>query len=238
MHSKYLSLLMVLAVVPLVMGSQPKTEAEFVAEFREAITSRDPAHLDALTYQVGMSDDDKAMARRVQTMMLNNPAAIEGVELKPLPSDIQTVAIIRGRKIEMTNPPVGIIEASYNQEISGMQASATPYTIVDGVYYIVGSKSTDLGWQGPPDKNIGFMVMGNGQEALKIKVQWNASGVTQTRDFKEPSSTFWGQHIDSITVTSDSDDSDVTLTVLDSGESIYTSAPLKGKGTIEYKKES
>ena len=219
-------------------AAQPKTDSEFVSAVRQAITSKDADKIDALTYQVGMTEGDKATAKRVQEMLIGKPTSIQEIALEPLPPNMQTSVIMRGKRIEMTNPPVGIIKISYDPNSSGSQSSSIPYTVVDGLFYLTGSKTTDLDWNGPTDINIGFMVIGVGQDNVKIEVTWNASGVTQTQEFNEPSTTFWGQHIDSMTVTSDSDDTSVKLQVLEAGETIYTSEQLKGKGTIQYTNES
>ena len=45
-----------------------------------------------------------------------------------------------------------------------------------------------------------------------------------------------GQYFDSIKVTSEEDEVDAVLTVAEGGKEIYKSQPLKGKGTIEYKR--
>ena len=47
---------------------------------------------------------------------------------------------------------------------------------------------------------------------------------------------FTGQYIREVTVKSDSDDTNVTLELLDDEKPYYDSAPLKGKGEIDYKK--
>lgn len=238
MKSASQTISIVLALSTIAFGNPPKTEADFVSQFRTAISSKNAAGIAALTYREGMSEKDLAMAERVTQMMMNNDSEIEDVIVSPLPKDFQTVVIIRGKKVEMTSPPTGVIEIKYKKELTGVQATSTPYAIIDNTYYLVGPKSSDLGWKGPPDKNIGFMVMGQGQSNAKILVQWNASGVPQTLEFSEPSSTFWGQHIDSVTVTSDSVDADLTITILEEGKPIHTTEPLKGKGKLEYKRKS
>ncbi len=231
------ALFFLLTAASVTVGAPPTTEEEFISQVRGALSSKDSAALEALTYRDGMSEQDMAMSARGQKMMLENPSEIAEVVLKPLPKDFQAVAIMRGRKVEMTGPPVGVVEVTYKDGSSGAQASSTPYTVINNSYFLVGAKSSDLGWTGPMDKNIGFMVMGQGTDNVKIQVLWNASGVTQTREFFEPSSTFWGQHIDSVTIISDSDGVDVTMTVLEDGQTIHTSEPLKGKGTLQYKRE-
>jgi len=213
------------------------TPEGFTAAFRAALEQKDAAALEFMIYQVGMSDSDKAQARRVQEMVLANPAEIDQIALAPLPADFQHTIIMRGFKFEPTHPPVGMIDVKFKPGPNGVTASSSAYTIVDGKFYLVGSKRTDLGWKGPPDKNIGFMVLGNRQDDVQIRVKWNASGIDQERNFDEPSSTFIGQYIESVVVTSEHEDTDVTITVQDEGTSIFTSVPLRGRGTVEYRKE-
>ncbi|MDX2079268.1 MAG: hypothetical protein SFU53_00645 [Terrimicrobiaceae bacterium] len=51
-------------------------------------------------------------------------------------------------------------------------------------------------------------------------MKWNASGVDQSRDFSHSSTTFWGQQIDPVKVTSDSDKTDVVLVILENDQRI------------------
>lgn len=229
--------ILLLAITQFALGDAPKTEEELIAQFRDAISSKDPAKIDELTYRDGMSEQDKAMSARANKMLIEMAGEIEDVFLKPLPGDFQTVVIMHGKKTEMTAAPKGIVHIKYKSGPTGVPESATPYTIVDNTYFIVGPKSSDLGWQGPPDKNIGFMVVGQGQDNVRIVVEWNASGVPQTKEFSEPSSTFWGQYIESVTVQSDSDDADISITIIEGGETIHQSESLKGKGRLEYKRK-
>lgn len=230
-------LLLSIALTHFAFGDPPKTEAELISQYRDAISTNDAAKLADLTYREGMSEQDLAMSTRGHEMLLKMSGEIDDVVLQPLPDDFQTVAIMRGKKIEMTAPPKGLVHLKFKDGPTGGNSTSTPYTIVDGLYYLIGPKTTDLDWQGPPDKNIGFMVIGQGQDNVDIVVEWNASGVLQSRKFTEPSSTFWGQHINSVTVVSDSDDTDVKITVLENGETIHESEALKGQGKLEYKRE-
>jgi hypothetical protein len=120
-------------------------------------------------------------------------------------------------------------------EGQGPKESSIAYAVVEGKFFLVGMKSTDLGWKGPPDKNIGFSVVGQGSAGLQIQGVWNASGVQLKKTFKEGSITFWGQYFEQLNVTSDNDDCDVTVTITEDGKTIY-SEPLKGKGVLQYKK--
>lgn len=223
--------------IPLSTWAQANSPDEFIAAFRTAIQEKSPEKLDAITYSAGMSEADKQLAARVQQGVFTDKE-IDSVSLMPLPEDFQTVFIMRGKKLEPTYTPTGLIQVTYKGTGNGINSTSAPYAVIEGRYFLISSKSTDLGWSGPPDKTITFMVMGRGQDKVQIKAKWNASGVDQERVFKSPSSNFMGQHFNEITVTSTEDDTDVTLTILESGKQIYVSEPLKGKGTIEYKRKS
>lgn len=216
-------------------AAQPASEEEFKAAYRTAMAERSVEKLEALTYTVGMSDQDKATATK---MMAYLPAGreIESVHLKALPADLPREHIARGKKIEMTAPPVGIVEVVFAKGGEGMNTVSAPYAIVDGKYYVVGAKATDLNWSGPPDKTLNFMVIGSGMKDAQIKVRWNASGVDIEREFSQPSSSFLGQHIEQITVTSGDPSANLILSVREEGKEIYKSEPLKGAGTLEYKR--
>jgi len=221
----------------LAFAELPKTEADFISQFREALSSRDATRIDGLTYQQGMSEQDMAMSAHSNHRLAQFSGEIKNVTIKPLPEDFETSTVANGRKIEMTGAPEGLIEAEFASDgPMGASASSTPFTVIDGIYYIVGPKTSDLGWKGSPDKNIGFMVLGHGADTARIFVEWNASGVDLSRTFSEAGSTFWGQHIRSVTVTSDSEEASFKLMILEDGKTIYTSDPINGKGTLEYKR--
>ena len=219
----------------LVFASGPTTPEQFTTAFNAALKEKSAEKLDALTYTIGMTDADKEQVKLSQKMIFSDKE-IDSISLQPLPEDYETVYIMQGKKIEPTYPPAGIIKTTYANPGHGLNSTSAPYAIVDGRYYLITSKSTDLGWTGPKDKTITFMVMGRSQNKVQIKAKWNASGVDQERIFKSPSSNFPGQFFQQIIVTSTDNDTDVTLTILEAGKEIFVSQPLKGKGVLEYKK--
>jgi len=219
----------------LALASEPKTPEEFVAAFSSALKEKSAEKLDALTYLVGATDADKEQVKRAQQIIFTDKE-IASISLQPLPEDFQTVFIMRGKKLEPTYTPSGIIQTKYSGTSNGISSTSSPYAVIDGKYFLITTKSTDLGWTGPADKTINFMVMGRGQDKVVIKAKWNASGVNQEEIFKSPSTGFMGQYFDQITVTSTNDDTDITLTILEAGKEIFVSQPLKGKGVLEYKK--
>jgi hypothetical protein len=232
----------ILAISSTALAEPPKTEKEFLARFRQAVSHGDARAIDELTYQEGMSEQDKAMSARANQSLVRYAYEIRDVALKDLTKDFPTSAIQYGKKVEMTGPPVGVVEVKYGAGASGASESSvstmSPYTVIDGIYYLVGPKSSDLGWTGPRDNNIGFMVTGQDAEKAQILVEWNASGVDLIREFTEPSSTFWGQYIRAVKVTTESAESDLKLVVLENGATIFTSDPLQGKGTLVYQRKT
>ncbi len=211
----------------------PDTPEDFLSAIRTALAERSPAKLDALTYSVGMTEADKTLAVRMQQHLFNDKE-IESLSLQPLPEDSQLFFVSRGRKIEPTNPPVGLVAITYKSLGNGTDATSLAYTNVDGRYFLVGTKTTLLDWKGPPDKTIGYMITGPGQDSLQAKVKWNASGVNLEHSFKDSSLSFQGQFIKEVTVTSAKDDAEITLTIVEDGKPI--SEPLTGKRTLEYKR--
>jgi len=211
------------------------TSTAFLSAVEEAMNEKSAAKLDALLYTAGMSDADMQMVKSSQQHLLNNPG-VDTIELAPLPADFQSVFIVRGKRFEPTALPLGIVKVKYKQAGNGMDRVSFPYATVDGRFCLIGVKSTDLNWKGPEDKTIGYIIMGAGQDAVKGKVKWNASGVDLEKTISDPSSSFLGQYIDEVTISSDNDDTDVTISILENGKQIFRSAPLKGKGTQSYKR--
>jgi len=211
--------------------------AQFTSALRTAITEKDDQKLEALIYSAGGSLEDKQRMSGMLRMTLFNGKNVDEIRIEPLPSDFDSVLVVRGRKIEPTATPKGMIKVTFKDAGQGPKDSSSAYAVIDGKYYLVGMKSTDLGWKGPPDKNIGFSVVGEGSSGLQIQGVWNASGVQLKKTFKESSITFWGQHFEELKVTSSNDDCDVTVTITEDGKEIH-SEPLKGKGVLQYKKKS
>ncbi len=221
-------------------ASPPRTPKEFIAAYRAAMEDRDLDKLKILTYTVGMSEEDKRLTFMDDEMGFPEQE-IERVALEPLPEDYQDVWFVSGMKIESTSPPEGMIKVYYRQPeervgVTTVNHSTMPYTIVDGIFFLVGTKSTDLQWEGPPDRTIGFSVRGEMSDRVKVRVKWNSSGIDQEREYSSNSVMFSGQHIDQVTVTTLDDRADIILEVLEEGEVVYTSDRLRGKGTIQYQR--
>jgi hypothetical protein len=116
----------------------------------------------------------------------------------------------------------------------GGAESSMPYAVVGGAHLLVGLKSTDLQWRGPPDRNISYSIRGSGADGLHIHGIWTASGVRMEKTFKTANLTFWGRQFEEFTVTSDNGACDVTLVIKEGDEMVF-SGPLKGKGVLQYR---
>ena len=230
----------IFGMLALTARAQQNSPEEFLATYRAAIEERSPEKFESITYSEGMSEEDRKLGDCMEQVMLSTFAAtpVERITLEPLGEDFRPIIIARGKKYEPTYPPVGQIKIHYQQtDENSPKWTMTPYAVINGKYFIISTKSTDLNWKGPPDKTLTFMLMGTGADKAVIKAKWNASGVNQEDTFKVPSSNFLGQYFDEITATCPEDNTDVTLTVMENSREIYTSGTLQGKGTLEYKRE-
>jgi hypothetical protein len=228
---------LVVALLPLASLAQPRSAEELVSAARKAIQEKNSGELDALFYTAGMSDSDKEMAKFGLQGFFQG-AEIERISLLPLPPHYRSTYVLQGKKVEQTYPPAGIMEVKFKPNTNGSSSSSVAYAVIKQGYFLLSSKSTDLGWSGPPDKSLGFMVIGMGQNKVQIKAKWNASGIDQEEDFEEPSGGFWGQYFEKVTIISTQEDTDVTLTITENGKETFKSERLKGKGTVGYKKKS
>ena len=219
------------------IAAEAADSAQFTSALRTAITEKDDQKLEALIRFDGASPEDKRRMTSMLRMTLMNGKDVDEISLVPLPSDFDSVLVVRGKKIEPTATPKGMIKVTFKGAGQGPKESSSAYTVVDGKFFLVGMKSADLGWKGPLDKNIGFSVVGQGSSGLQIQGVWNASGVQLKKTFKESSITFWGQHFEELKVTSGNDDCDVTVTITEDGKEIHSES-LKGKGVLQYKKKS
>jgi hypothetical protein len=216
----------------LAAATSPEELADAV---QSAINSNDQATLLNLLYSQGMSEADLHLVERSQRALFTDQE-LEDLTLVPLPSDFQAVAVLQGKKYEATAQPQGLIQIKFKPKNGGSLSSGFPYAEVNGEYFLVGTKSTDLNWNGPPDKQIGYGVSGKGQNSVTVEVRWNASGVEQKQTLSSPSAVLMGQYFEEISVTTEDEDAELILTVREDSKEIFQSEPLKGKGTLTYNK--
>lgn len=235
---KTISLITILALnlaSALVIADTPE---EFLANYRTALEQKDAAKLLSLYYTEGCSEADLQSMKEMLPLMAFYKGKLQEVKYEPFPKDEDIVHILNGKKYETTYAPQGKISFSYDSNDGKSQyKGGDVYAVIDNKYRLIAMKSSDLGWKGPKDQQIGFGVTGKGQENVFVKYQWNSSGVDQEKSGPNPGGVILlGQFIKSVKATSTNDETDVTLTVREGGKDIYTSQPLKGKGTLEYKK--
>lgn len=232
------SLVALIVVSPALHAAAPGSAEELRVAFEDAFSKKEKAVLEGLYYAQGLSDADKELNSRMLDMFWQGPGEVESVAIVPVPEEVTKPRIARGKKWEVALPPSGAFQVKFKESSGQWQRSIMTVLFGEcaGKYYLVSAKSTDLGWKGPEDTSLTYMVMGKGQDKVKIRYRWNASGVDLEETAKSPSLSFVGQYIESVTVTSDSDDTDVTITIRENNKEIYTSQPLKGKGTLEYKR--
>lgn len=236
MKSLWPILTFLFGIIPLSTWAQPSSPEEFITSLRKAIQEKSPEKLNAITYTVGMSEADKKQVASVQEIFFGGTEVV-GISLEPLPADFRLVGIINGKKYEPTYPPTGLIKIQYKKAANGPDSLSQAYAIIGGQYFLISTKSTELGWKGPPDKPLSFMVMGWVQDKVQIKAKWNTSGVDQEQIYKMASNmVFMGQYFENVTVTSTDDNTNVTLVVSEDNKEIFHSQPIKGKGSIEYRK--
>jgi hypothetical protein len=215
----------------------PKTKEDFLAAVKGAYEAQDKKRVHALTWEAGMSDFERNQEQQTLDMMVYNKG-VQKVYFQELPPDFMDTPVAWGRRIEPTHKPDGIITVdempSNGQESTSI---AMPYACIDGTFYLITAKSTDLQWKGPRDHTLNVSVTGTGADKVKIHVKYNASGVDLERDQSSPSNAFPGQYVSEVRVTSASDEADVKLRLLDeTGKAYYESARLKGRGEVVYRK--
>jgi hypothetical protein len=239
---RHLSLLVLfLGMIPLLVRAQPATPDEFMAAIKTAMKEKSVEKLTALTYTVGMGDSDKQMMEGMEKNLFvaGGPAEgeITGMSLGPIPSNTPSGGIMNGRKYEMTHAPTGQVVISYKGTGSGALSMSLGYALIDGKYFLISAKSTDLGWKGPADQSLIYMVACQHPEKVQVTIKWNVSGVDQEQTLKGNSGGVMGQYFEKVTVTGADDEPGAILTLSKGGQQIFASPPLAGKGAIEYKKE-
>jgi hypothetical protein len=223
-------------------GEPPATKGEFLAALRAAYESKDVNRIRALTWTKGASAADEHMMTQVLTMSLKNKNTIKTVTLDPLPPDYESVFIAMGKKWDPTYKPDGMATVVYDSPYPHptKSSTSTPYAQIDGHYFLVEAKSTDLAWTGPPDKMLRYFVAGAGSDKVKIDFKYNVSGANVEKTAHVASAMFPGQYFDEVTVTSTEDNTNVNLELSEGPikNTVFKSPPLKGKGTIHYKRSA
>jgi len=222
------------------LTAHPETKEEFVEACKAAWESGQIEKLNELTYTEGATEADKERLAKSRAVGMSG-TKIESAKLLPMPEDFQSVTVGKGMKWEPTYMPTGFLKLELLREEKKNGAISIPYAVIDRKYYLLGTKSTDLDWKGPPDVLLTYELTSPKAIDVEVEYSWNASGLDQTRKITFPVKGFvgnglQGQQINWLKVTTNSPDSTLTLSLAKDRKEHFKSQPLSGIGTIEYKK--
>jgi len=133
----------------------PHIQGRFYCRRAHGDASKDPKQiekqLDALTWKKGMSDYD-LKSDEDPTLQGDAQATIKSITLEPLTAgmDVDKPHIGFGRRYELTVKPLGLLKIEFTSNPAWpdgtiSEASISPYAVIHCVYYLLTSKSTDLG---------------------------------------------------------------------------------------------
>jgi len=227
---KYTTL--ILAIFVSALSSQAaETREELKASVIQILNEQDWGAYKALTYKKGMTDYDYEMMESLKPVIIDGRKVISG-EFTDLPEDHKTSFVYDGRAFEPTISPLGLLKLE--QEGGG---STLRYAKDGDQFVLVGTKSEELGWEGPADVQLGVVIIGHNTEGLKIEASWNASGREFSGEFDHTSNTFFGQYLETVKVISDNPDAAYQLQIMKDGKEIYKSDKKKGIGEIQYTRD-
>ncbi|MFH1498837.1 MAG: hypothetical protein ABII82_13530 [Verrucomicrobiota bacterium] len=217
----------------------PASPQDLAAAVDTAIKARDVAALVALTHTAGLSEEDKQAAHAGLAGLIpeTGPVAVS-VDRLPDSADISQPRIYMGRKIELSAKPLGIIRVASREGRASVETTI-PYVEAEGGFLLAGRRTTDLGWTGPKDRQLGVNFAGDfARDGCEVTVKFNASGVGQTHTFKLGSCVVLGQHIDEVTITNLPADFKGRLLLTDSGVEYYRSEPITGTPNFTYRRKA
>jgi hypothetical protein len=235
MKRRLLSLVLVL--VTSLLRAAPAEPATLAAAVETAISARDVAALVALTHAEGLSDEDRQKAAPgLAGLLPEDPAATVVVTVDRLPDgiDLARPRVLYGQRIELSAPPVGIIRVAHKQGRSSIMATI-PYVRTEAGYLLAGRRSTDLGWNGPRDQQIGFTFAEEFPPMpCAITIRYNASGEELVETATSHSGVLLGQHIEEFTITGLPETFRGRLVLRVGKEEIFRSEPLTGSADYTY----
>lgn len=208
-----------------------ETREELKASVIQILNEQDWDAYKALTYKTGMTDYDYNMMETLKPVIIDGRKVISG-EFTELPEDHKTSFIYDGRSFGPTVSPLGLLELK--QEGGG---TTLQYAKDGESFVLVGTKSEDLGWEGPDDVQLGIVVLGFNTEELEIEASWNASGRSLSEELDRASTTFFGQYVETVKIRSDDLDAVYQLQIIEDGEEVFKSEKKKGIGEIYYKRD-
>jgi hypothetical protein len=215
----------------------PADPAALVAAVDAALVARDLPALVALVDAEGLSETDlKKAGPALAGLIPEEGTAQVSADRLPDGMDLSAPLVYRGKRSELSRAPAGIIRIATKQGRAEMTATI-PYVKTPAGFLLAGRKETDLGWKGPPDRQLGFMLVEDFPKVpVKFVVRYNASGVEQKMESPHYSGVVLGQHIDEITVTGLEAEFKGRLVLREDGKEVYRSEPIKGGGTFTYRR--
>lgn len=224
--------ILTLAIFITALSSQAvETKEELKALVIQVLNEQDWDGYKALTYKKGMTEYDYKMMETMKPAIIDGNKVISG-KFTLLPDGHKTSFIYDGRSFESTIAPLGLLTLEQERSETVLQ-----YAKDGDSFVLVGSKSEDLGWDGPDDVPLSIVIIGNNHEDLKVEASWNVSGVSVTENLNYMSTGFNGQYIEKVTITSDDPDAAYQLKILEAGKEVFDSKPRKGVGEIKYQRD-
>lgn len=223
-------LLTFLATITALLGDESK-EA-FKSEVIRIFNEQDWEAYKALTCLEGMTEYDYQMMEAVKPVILDGQKVLSAT-FEALPTGTKNTFIHDGREFRPTIDPEGLLKLKQENG-----ASTLRYAKQEGRYVLVGTKSEDLGWEGPKDVPLGIIILGHNTKDIAIKASWNASGRDFTDAFDHSSTNFFGQYVSAVTVRSNNPDAVYQLRIMEDGNIVYQSEMKTGLGKIEYNRNA
>lgn len=214
-----------------------KTEAEFTQAIQAALKEKSASKFDALFYKEGLSPADQAQnLENTKERMEFDTGEILSVSLVALPPDFQASRIGFGKRVELAREAQGLVEVK-SKGAFGTGTTRQPYGLVSGAYYLLPTRSVDLGWKGPEDKQLSVQVSGAAKGSGKLVIRYNASGVSCTHEAGMGQSIVIGQYFEEVLLTSSDPKAAVTFTLKEGDQEVYKSEQLTGAGKLTYKRK-
>lgn len=218
-------------------ANAPADAAALAAAIDTALVARDLSALKALVDTEGMSPDDlEKIGPGLAGLIPDQGRAKVTADRLPDGINIAAPMIYNGKRIDLTRAPSGIIRVELKQGRAEL-VSTIPYVLTPAGCLLVGRKQTDLGWKGPPDRQLGFTFAEDyPQGPVRLTIKYNASGVDLEDTFSSHSGTLRGQHIDELTITGLNEGFKGRLVLSVGGKEIYRSEPITGRSTFTYRR--
>jgi hypothetical protein len=217
----------------------PADPAALASAIDTALVARDVRALAALVDTEGMSPADLSKIERgVGGMIPQTGRALVTVDRLPDMIDIAKPMIFNGQRQELTRAPAGIIRVA-SQEGKAQLVATLPYVQTPQGFLIAGRKQTDLGWKGPPDRQLGFTFEEDYPPSpCAITIKLNASGVEVEDSFTMHSGAILGQYIQEFTISGLPANFKGRLLLRIGNEVVFRSEPIIGQTSFTYQRSA